>query len=478
NYFSMLQVSYINRQNKISSALNELNNSANPKCPSINSVAKNFGLSEATLRHAAKNGGPSKHRNPSTILTKHKKNQLVGYCINMQWLGFGLTKSGINHCVMEIMDHNKRLHPFGDKGPGRDWWTRFMRDHPKLSFCIPQELSKAYVQRANATIIKDHFDKLKQIINENSLTVLQVWNIDETEFVLVPKLKKVFAKKGSHQVHKVAYKNSHEHISVVPTISAAGSCIPPLIIYKGSRTILSLLQGAPPGTPSGISFAKLKKEFGKQYDNYHNTTSKVVTKHTFAKLFGPAFIDTYISLAICNAFRATGIWPFNSKAISPDCLDPSLATECFDIMLSSDQPSQPTIIPSSDQYLQPIIVPLSSQSSQLVIISSSTTKEELKTYKSPRTSSLHSVLRYNFSCALQAETLDIPLEIRQESGPSPKKRKTFLFAQLLTNDESWQKLKEANEETEKKLEEAKQKKELAAQKKMEWQQNLEQKGKS
>ncbi|CAG8450914.1 14552_t:CDS:2 [Racocetra fulgida] len=103
------------------------------------------------------------------------------------------------------------------------------------------------------------------------------------------------------------------------------------------------------------------------------------------------------------------------------------------------------------------------------------TKEELETYKSPGTSSLRSVLRYNFPRAPQAETLDIPSEIRQESGPSPKKRKTLPFAQLLTNDESWQKLKEANEETEKKLEEAKQKKELAAQKKMERQRNLEQK---
>ncbi|CAI2201604.1 16801_t:CDS:1, partial [Funneliformis geosporum] len=71
-----------------------------------------------------------------------------------------------------------------------DWWKRFMRDHPELSIRTPQELSEARAQRANATIVKDHFDKLKQIIYENSLTAIQIWNMDETGFVIVPKSEK------------------------------------------------------------------------------------------------------------------------------------------------------------------------------------------------------------------------------------------------------------------------------------------------
>ncbi|CAG8725199.1 5100_t:CDS:2, partial [Cetraspora pellucida] len=439
------------KRDKISSALNELNNSANPKCPSINSIAKDFGLSEATLRHAAKNSGPPKCHGPSTILTKHEKNQLIGYCINMQWLGFGLTKSG---------------------------WTHFIRDHPELSFHTSQELSEARAQRANATIIKDHFDKLKQIINENSLTALQVWNMDKTGFVLVPKLEKVLAKKGSRQVHKVAYRNSHKHISVVPTISAAGSCIPPLIIYKGSCAIPGLLQGAPSGTvmgftdtdhkshvsyshvdfchqneillyafpphtthilqPSKIPFAKLKKEFGKQYDNYHNTT-----RYQFSQ---PVIISS------------------SSQSLQP-------------IILLSQSTPKPNYSYYTRTNFTQLITKNETLRNEIELLKTHfiATKEELETYKSFRTSSLCSVLRYNFPRALQAKTLDIPSEIRQESGPSPKKRKILPFAQLLTNDKSWQKLKEANEETEKKLEEAKQKKELVAQKKMKQQRNLEQK---
>ncbi|CAG8546836.1 356_t:CDS:2, partial [Racocetra fulgida] len=49
---------------------------------------------------------------------------------------------------------------------------------------------------------------------------------------------------------------------------------------------------------------------------------------------------------------------------------------------------------------------------------------------------------------------------QQESEPPfPKKRKIFLFAQLLTCEESWEQLKMANEGAKKKTEEAKRKKE-------------------
>ena len=49
-----------------------------------------------------------------------------------------------------------------------------MRDHSELSFRTPQNLSKARAQKANATIVKDYFNKLQQIIYENSLTATQI----------------------------------------------------------------------------------------------------------------------------------------------------------------------------------------------------------------------------------------------------------------------------------------------------------------
>ena len=256
-----MKTSSAKRGDAISTALKKLNDCPlGSKPPSINSLAKDFGLSETTLRRAVTNGGPPKRPGAPNVLTSHEENQLVGYCINMQKLGFGLTKRGVNHCVMEMMKLNKRSHPFGEAGPGQDWWECFMKDHPELSFRVPQNLSEARAQKANKTIVDDHFKKLKQIIDENSLSAAQIWNMDETGFVIVPKLEKVIAKKGARQVHKIAQGNSHDHISVAPTISADGSYIPPLIIYKGVRTIPGLLDGAPPGTVMGFTSTGYMRE--------------------------------------------------------------------------------------------------------------------------------------------------------------------------------------------------------------------------
>ncbi|RIB07970.1 hypothetical protein C2G38_2212877 [Gigaspora rosea] len=96
-----------------------------------------------------------------------------------------------------------------------------MSDHPELSFCVPQALNEACAQKANPIIVSDHFAKLEKIIKEYSLTPDQIWNMDEMRFAIEPSFQKVLAKKGAHQVHKVSSGNSHEHIFVCPTISAA-----------------------------------------------------------------------------------------------------------------------------------------------------------------------------------------------------------------------------------------------------------------
>ncbi|CAG8459492.1 5534_t:CDS:2 [Acaulospora colombiana] len=166
----------------------------------------------------------------------------------MQRLDFGLTRSGINQCIVEIVSQSERPNPFNENGPGQKWWQRFMKDYPELSFYIPQALNEACAQKENPIIINNHFDKLKKIIQEYSLTPNKIWNMDETGFVIELRLQKVMTKKSAHQVHRVSYKNSHEYISICPMISTAGTYILLLIIYKEKRMIPDLLNGTPAGS--------------------------------------------------------------------------------------------------------------------------------------------------------------------------------------------------------------------------------------
>src|ERR1700751_1050794 len=95
------------REKNINSALCSLKNpSPDGKYPSVNRTALKFGINRNSVRRAIANDGPLGRRGPPNVLTNHEEEQLVGYCINMQKLGFGLTKSGVNHCVMEILRLN------------------------------------------------------------------------------------------------------------------------------------------------------------------------------------------------------------------------------------------------------------------------------------------------------------------------------------------------------------------------------------
>ncbi|CAG8530918.1 6802_t:CDS:1, partial [Cetraspora pellucida] len=75
-------------------------------------IAKKFGISETTLKHAIKNKGPLNYPEFAKVLTDYEKQQLVSYCLNMQKLDFGLTRSGINHYVIEIINKSKKQHSF------------------------------------------------------------------------------------------------------------------------------------------------------------------------------------------------------------------------------------------------------------------------------------------------------------------------------------------------------------------------------
>ena len=215
---------------------------------SVRHIALEFGIPRQTLRDAIARGCPANRPGPPTILTATEESEIVSYCLNMQKLGFGLTKQAVNTLVMKILQEMPRKHPFKD-APGDAWWERFMADHQQLSFRVPQALTAARAAKANPIIVQEHFTELQRIIEEHSLPAERIWNMDECGFCVSSRLQKVLAQKNARQVHKMAPGNSNEHISVCPTISAAGAYIPPLLIYKGSRVIDGLLSGAT--VPSG-----------------------------------------------------------------------------------------------------------------------------------------------------------------------------------------------------------------------------------
>ncbi|CAG8665218.1 3446_t:CDS:2 [Cetraspora pellucida] len=411
----------------------------NNKAYYLNAIANALEALNNT-KHVHKNNNVPNHPGPKTVLSAYKEVQLVGYY------------------------------------------------HLDLSFHIPQALL------------------------EHSLTPNHIWNMDETGFVLFPKIQKVISTKSTCQIHKVLHSNMTDHISVAPTISASGlleealadsvmgftesgymkehlykiylkhfiNSIPPirlvLLMLNGHTSYINylyvnfcheneiLLYVLPPYTThilqlSEISFAKLKNEYNKKYDKLYRKRGELVTKHTFAKVLGPAFAATYTTMAITNAYKAIGIWPFNPNAITPDWLDPSLVTEIY-LPISQQIHQTNNNIPPVSELLQSTNTYFSLEEEVASL------RKEVKLLKD-ETSSLkknYSFIQEELEIFKNLDTY-VESETKDSSVQPQKKRKTLLFAQLLTHEESLKELKEANKLAKKKAKAAKQKKEEAIHKK-------------
>jgi DDE superfamily endonuclease len=79
-----------------------------------------------------------------------------------------------------------------------------------------------------------------------------------------------------------------------------------IVLYALSPNTTHILQS------TEIPFRNLKHQYDKAVSRYnHANNGALVTKQTFARVFGEAWITTYKPLAITQSFKATGIHPIS-----------------------------------------------------------------------------------------------------------------------------------------------------------------------
>ena len=139
----------------------------------------------------------------------------------------------------------------------------FLRRHPEISMRVPEGLEK---ERASVTIEKvmTWFDDLEEYFRgdevQNGLEVFhdpsRIFNADETGFPLAGgKMEKVLAPRGARDVYlQSSSDKSHKtQITVLACANAAGSFLPPMMIFQGVRFHYNPTEGGPEVTVPGRS---------------------------------------------------------------------------------------------------------------------------------------------------------------------------------------------------------------------------------
>ena len=218
----------------------------------VNRAADQYGVPRSTLKDRVS----AKHRarsGPQPYLSYEEEEELVTYLVKCAEIGYPKTKDEVIGIVRQAL-HKKKGAEFAEEFKGRGWWERFMDRWPTLSLRKGDALAVSRFQALTADNLKEYYDLLKTTLETHGLMNLpsRIYNMDESGMPLDHKPPKVVAPKGMKKVH-CRTSGSKGQITIIACANAAGSVIPPMVIFEGKRLNSEWIKGEVPDTLYGMS---------------------------------------------------------------------------------------------------------------------------------------------------------------------------------------------------------------------------------
>jgi Tc5 transposase DNA-binding domain/DDE superfamily endonuclease len=114
-----------------------------------------------------------------------------------------------------------------------NWLARFIKRHPELGSLIVKPIEKPRSDACTREIFKKWFDIFNQHMQQYKPIPANIYNIDETGFVLGDGEKMYAIVDKRQKTHRTLKAKKGEFLTVIECASASGSMIPPFVIYKG-----------------------------------------------------------------------------------------------------------------------------------------------------------------------------------------------------------------------------------------------------
>jgi len=183
-------------------------------------------------------------------LTDKEETDLVNFLLKCSRIGYARSRKQIISLVQSYLLNIKHREVRVSNG----WWEKFKSRHPQLAVRTGERLAYCRAVSSNQTILDNYFTTLQHTLTNNKLLNCpnRIYNIDETGFPLEYKPPKVIAKKGiKHPI--VVTSNEKSQITVLSCVQAAGSTIPPMVIFDCKVLKPELTYGEVPETLYGLT---------------------------------------------------------------------------------------------------------------------------------------------------------------------------------------------------------------------------------
>ncbi|XP_050301512.1 uncharacterized protein LOC126739756 [Anthonomus grandis grandis] len=185
------------------------------------------------------------------VFSPEQEQELVTHILDFESRMYGLTTRNLRQLAYQLAEKNKIPHKFShvEKAAGKDWLSGFRRRHPEISLRCSEATSAARARAFNKPVVTKFFNLLKEIYSKNNYAPHRIFNVDETSISTVPgRNSRILARKGSKQVERVTSAERGVPTTAVVCVSAAGSFVPPMLIFSRKRMKAELTDKAPPGT--------------------------------------------------------------------------------------------------------------------------------------------------------------------------------------------------------------------------------------
>lgn len=205
----------------------------------LRTTAKKFNIDKMTLRRytvkyktlgEATNFVPN-YKSSQTFNFEEERN-LSQYLLTASKMNYGFTsKEARKFAYLYAIKNNKRIPENWSKTETAtyDWLRGFMNRNKELSLRTPEPTSLSRGTAFNQHTVGEFFNLLRNLIEREHFGPESIYNCDETGVQNVHKPSKIISQKGQKQVSKVTSGERGQTVTVLCTISAIGTTIPPFL---------------------------------------------------------------------------------------------------------------------------------------------------------------------------------------------------------------------------------------------------------
>lgn len=228
----------------LNKALNLMNNGT-----SMRKAAAQTGIPFSTLQSRHKK---QSYENPSmgrkTVFSEEVEKEISDSIKKMAKIFYGCTAKTLRQIAYDYAEALELPHNFNKdiKMAGRDWLKGF-RQRNGISVRKPEATSINRITAFNKTEVSLFYSNLETLMTKYKFTPKNIYNCDETGISTVQDPGKILAPKGEKRVGSITSWERGKNITVLCTMSAAGSYIPPMFIFPRKRHSPLLEKDGPAG---------------------------------------------------------------------------------------------------------------------------------------------------------------------------------------------------------------------------------------